>query len=70
VGVKWSGGGGEGARAHEEGCMLLSGDGDAVGSLRMAMASGGRWGRRARGSSSPVRGLIDLANTEFEWAGN
>jgi len=46
--------------------MLLSGDGDAVGSLRRVAG----WGRRARGSPSPGRGFIRRIRTsEFEWAG-
>jgi hypothetical protein len=58
VGVECSGG--EGAPGHEEGGMLLSDEVDAVGSLRMAMASGGRVGtpRAGRGSPSPDRGMI------------
>lgn len=59
MGTKWSGGS-EGAQVHEEGGMLLSGDGDALGSLRMAMASGGEWGRRWRGSPSPEDGQVDM----------
>lgn len=54
MGVVWSGEA-EGVREDEVGVMLLSGDGDAVGSLRMAMASGraGVWGGRGRCSPSP-----------------
>lgn len=41
--MEWSGEG-EAVREDEVGGMLLSGDGDAVGSFRMAMASGGAAG--------------------------